>query len=157
MYIREKTRPGLRRRLGASDPQSASLWAGITQNSLNPFVFLPEDWNYIFGTDPDFLANPSWDAFSNAGYGTLTQGQINQLRAEAAQSIAKASGGDTVRAKQQTEMANADMNSVVSTYGGVAPSAANLTLTPPLPFDIPWWLWAAGAGVGGLLVWRAVK
>jgi hypothetical protein len=167
------------RGLGDSTPKTASWWTGITQNSLNPLVFLPEDWAYIKNSDwsvvPSVLTavvsgNPtsaalpigreialdlpffSFDTASNAVYGSPTQSQIDQIKADAARQIAKASGGNSALAQQQTQAASSEIDSVVNSYGGVAPSLANIALPidPTSPFDVPWWVWAAGAAAVGL-------
>lgn len=96
------------------------------------------------------LASPSLATISNAAYGTLTQDQINQLKAQSAAGIAQAAAGDTALAQQQTAAANSDINSIVNSWGGVAPSLANIANPPDPnnPFGIPLWIWiAAGVGV----------
>lgn len=165
MYVAARSRRRGLRGLGASTP--ASLWTGISQNSLNPFVFLPQDFNYLVGSFSDNSSvvpsplNPvsTWknpfNYLSNEAYGALTQDQINQLKAQAAAQITQAAGGNAALAAQQIQAANSNIDSIVQSYGGVAPGGDNMPLLPAVtPFDIPWWAWAAGAGVAAWAVLR---
>lgn len=149
----------------------ASAYQGITQNSWNPFVFLPEDYNYIAGAltpNSDVPVDPAYsglfDSSYNELYGTLTQNQVAQLKAQAAASIAQASGGNVALAQQQTAAADAGINSVVNTYGGVAPSgivtlpgAPGGTFDPTDPSTWPWYLWAGLAVAAALAIKGMVK
>jgi hypothetical protein len=150
-------RLGRHRRLGAD---SSSLWSGITQNSLNPFVFLPADWNYITGKDPSFLATPSWDVLSSAAYGTPTAGMYQQIQAQGAADIAAASGGNATLAQQQQALLAQNIADYQSGSGGVAPSVANVFQTPNLlsqltdPSSVLFW---AVIGIGALALYSTLK
>lgn len=123
-----------RRRLGDSIPPQSSLWTGVTQNSVNPFVFVPEDVAYL--TQPDNPNTPqgtnwgwltNWDWLSNAAYGTQTAGEIQNEASEGAAAIQQAAGGNEALALAQTAGLNQDLNALATAQGGIAPSIANLT------------------------------
>ena len=136
---------------------AASLWTGVTQNSLNPFVFLPADYVYLTQPDPSLLASPSLDTFSNMAYGALTAGQVGQLKQQAAQSITQAAAGNADLAQQQIAMANANIDSVVNANGGVAPSLANVTAPDGSILGLPWYVWAVLAIPAVYLLYKAVR
>jgi hypothetical protein len=154
------------RRLGlrglGDSATGSSLITGITQNSLNPFVFLPADWAFLTQPDQSFMAWPSFDTLSNAAYGTLTQGQYDTLAQQATQEIVRASNGNTDLAAQQIAAMKSDLNSLAQMNGGIAPSISNIKLPPPPGgnFDLtdpttwPWYLWLALAGGIYLVVIR---
>lgn len=154
MYVRTAQFATGRRRRTLGDP--ASLWDGLTR-SLNPFVFLPADWNYLTSPgQPDAsqltIASDWW---SNAAYGALTQAQADRLKQEAAQAITQASAGNTALAARQIALANQNIDASVNMNGGVAPGVGDLfsTVSSPGPLGVPLWIWGVGA-VGTFLFFK---
>lgn len=143
-------------KLGAA----SSLYTGITQNSWNPLVWLPADYNYIFGTDPDSLATPSWDVASSAAYGTPTADMYGQIAAAGNNAITQASGGDTLLAQQQQQQLAKNILALQNSSGGVAPSLATVFQPQSLlsnltdPFSVEFW---AILGIGALAVYLVLK
>lgn len=76
------------------------------------------------GSDPSFLATPSWDVLSSAAYGTPTAAMYGQINAQGAADIAKASGGNSALAQQETQALTQNISSYSGISGGVAPSLA---------------------------------
>lgn len=137
--------------LGQVQAQPASLWTGITQNSLNPFVFLPEDWDYLTSPDPSILSSPSTSTLSNMAYGTLTQSQINELNAENTAGAGQAAGGDPALTAELEQDIVSGTSSIVNSYGGVAPGGGVSVSAANKPLGIPIWAWALMA-IGSFLI-----
>ena len=141
-----------RRNLG----DSSSLWTGITQNTLNPFVFLPQDWTYLTQPDPTILANPSFDVLSSAAYGTLTAAQQAALAKQALPGYTAAAAGNPQLLAQTVAQAQQEQSALTDMSGGTAPSGATL----PSPGDIlglPWWAWLVVGVPVAYLLYRGLK
>lgn len=143
---------------------ASSLWSGITQNSLNPFVFLPADWNYIVGDvtgeEPAFLSVPGSEVASSAAYGTPTAGMYGQIKAVGDAAITQAADGNAALAQQQQQLMAQNITAIQNSTGGVAPSIADVFQPGSLlsnltdPSSVEFW---AVLGAGALAVYLVLK